>query len=78
MKIPPVVSVTWVDAQHSAGEWTPIVSKDELPLIHTAGYLIHRTKKRLVVASAVDLEGGFIAGEITIPRGMVRSFVKLT
>lgn len=70
----PIVVVEWRDAIHSAGQWESIEDQtDELPLIYSAGFLVKKTRSKIIVCAAVDPASGHMAGEITIPRSMVQS-----
>jgi len=65
-----ILKVTWLDAQHPAGEW---VSRDALkgplPTIYSAGYLVHEDKAKIVLAAAWD--GHHASGEVTIPKSAI-------
>lgn len=66
-----ILKVSWIDAQHPAGEWVSRDSlKGRLPVIQSAGFLVHEDKRKIVLAAAVD-DGGHISAEITIPKSAV-------
>lgn len=65
-----ILKVSWIDAQHPQGEW---VSRDALtgplPVILSAGYLVHEDKHKIVLAAAWD--GTHASGEVTIPKSAI-------
>lgn len=68
---PPVELVEWLDAQHPSGEWTALDDhRGPLPVILSAGFVVHEDKNKLVIASAWD--GRLESGGVTIPKAMVR------
>jgi hypothetical protein len=82
MKFPknpfPKIEVWWLDPQ-SHSEWTELSNKEleEPALCHTIGFLVHKTKERIVIAS--DLAYGdhkqvdSYGSVITIPVSIILS-----
>ena len=78
MKPRPVI-VQWVDSCHLApGAW---VERDEIDDVTPCGvitcaWLIHRTKRRLVLAHSVS-ESGDVTGVFVVPSQNVRKVIKV-
>jgi hypothetical protein len=75
----PLVLVTWVDSrQPSAGWawWKPLKDTWRVPVIRTAGFILHNDEEQLVLASSLsdaDEDGDHqYLGAILIPRCCVR------
>ena len=65
MKRPPIVRVTWVDSGYQAG-WASSPASTELMTIHSAGYLLKKNKKRLVITHSLH-EGDRAMSPASIP-----------
>lgn len=72
---PPIVEVEWDDA-HMAGWWQDGEPEPPEPdLVRSVGYLVHKTRKHLVlIQSRTEGQHG---NRIQIPRGMVKSVTVL-
>ena len=73
-KSPPIVVVEWEDsAVLSRNPWSAGRDVQKLkPLVcYSAGYLIRKTKKRVVVCA--HLAGHQVAGELSIPAGCIKN-----
>jgi|TARA_R110000751_G_scaffold15708_4_gene50634 hypothetical protein len=66
-----IVRVDWIDAQHPAGEWVSLDTlKGPLPVIQSAGFLVHEDRHKIVIAVSAD--GNHVSGEMTIPKVCIR------
>jgi len=75
----PIIYVQWADAVHPAGHWVGMdsVVAEQLPVIETAGFEIHRDEEKLVVASSYDGHD-YVSGEMVIPVAMIKKYSVLT
>jgi len=69
-----IVAVDWLDAQRHM-DWTDQADAEALepPLCTTVGFIVKRTRKKLVLAATIGHGDSDIGEIIVIPSGMVRS-----
>jgi hypothetical protein len=74
----PLVEVEWEDSAGTAG-WGSVAVHVDHPIARcrTAGYLVHRSRQKLVVVGSCDDTNGNVADSMTIPRFAVRSIKRL-
>lgn len=78
-----LVVVQWIDAEIGGGTWKPAseAAKLEAPVVYTVGFLLHRDRHNVVLASSAspcgeDLDmGADVMNDIVIPAGMVKKIV---
>lgn len=81
---PPLIEIEWEDsigdgAWHSPADTAEYVKRtvhEDHSVCYTAGYVVHRSRKAIVLAQS--LHGDNRGGLWTIPRRMVKSIRKLT
>lgn len=81
-KDPALVEVVWVDAVASSNGWVGVkkaIKKSQLETCRTVGHLIHKGRKRVVVALTYSREGKKreVNQTIAIPRSWVLTISRL-
>jgi len=66
----PIVKVIWVDSSARYG-WQPVVDDDDVPLeVTSVGFLLKKTKERLIMASHAAPDG--VHSQMHIPRVAIK------
>lgn len=77
---PPLVLIQWEDATELDTEpWTHDTKHEYRPqeaVMSSVGFLLHESKKGVVITSAWS-DGGVLGRREQIPRGMIRQIVRL-
>jgi hypothetical protein len=71
-----VYEVEWVDSCAHHG-WRDEDEEFPVSFCRTSGYLIHRDKTRVTIASSQDATSGHVSDIITIPRSAIRKVRRL-
>lgn len=78
---PPLVLVIWEDATElDSSAWVYDAKHDyktDEAVMHSVGFLLHESKKGVVLTPAWCEDGAQVGRRDQIPRGMIRSIVRL-